>query len=52
MKSLEQTDKGINVAFTGGSNATFVLVVAADGFTSKTRSLILKSKFSMIAINS
>jgi len=41
VKSLEQTDKDINVTFTGGSKATFDLVVAADGSTSKTRSLIL-----------
>lgn len=38
---LEQTDKDINVTFTGGSKDTFDLVVAADGSTSKTRSLIL-----------
>lgn len=41
VKSLEQTDKAINVTFTGGSKDTFDVVVAADGSTSKTRSLIL-----------
>ncbi|CAF4137546.1 unnamed protein product [Adineta steineri] len=41
VKSLEQTNKDINVTFTGGSKDTFDLVVAADGSTSKTRSLIL-----------
>ena len=41
VKSLEQTDKDVNVTFTGGSKDTFDLVVAADGSTSKTRSLIL-----------
>lgn len=41
VKSLEQTDEGINVTFTGGSKGTFDLLVAADGSTSKTRSLIL-----------
>ena len=41
VKSLVQTDKDINVTFTGGSKDTFDLVVAADGSTSKTRSLIL-----------
>ena len=41
VKSLEQTDKDIHVTFTGGSKDTFDLVVAADGSTSKTRSLIL-----------
>ena len=41
VKSLEQTDKNINVTFTGGSKDTFDLVVAADGSTSKTRSMIL-----------
>lgn len=39
--SLEQTDNDINVTFTGGSTDKFDLVVAADGSTSKTRSLIL-----------
>ena len=41
VESLEQTDKDINVTFTGGTKDTFDLVVAADGSTSKTRSLIL-----------
>lgn len=41
VQSLEQTDEGINVTFTGGSKDTFDLLVAADGSTSKTRSLIL-----------
>ncbi|KAF4637677.1 hypothetical protein G7Y89_g398 [Cudoniella acicularis] len=41
VKILEQTDKDIHVTFTGGSKDTFDLVVAANGSTSKTRSLIL-----------
>lgn len=41
VKSLEQIDETVNVTFTGGSKDTFDLVVAADGSTSKTRSLIL-----------
>lgn len=41
VKSLEQTEKNLNVAFTGGSRDTFDLVVAADGSTSRTRSMIL-----------
>lgn len=41
VKSLEQTDRNINVSFTGGSKDTFDLVVAADGSTSKTRPLIM-----------
>ena len=41
VRSLEQTDKGINVTFTEGSHVTFDLVVAADGSTSKTRLLFL-----------
>ena len=41
VKSLEQTDKDVNVTFTGGSEETFDLIVAADGSTSKTRSMIL-----------
>lgn len=41
VKSLDQTEKDVNVTFTGGSKDTFDLVVAADGSTSKTRSLIL-----------
>ena len=41
VRSFEQTDKNINVTFTGGSRDSFDLLVAADGSTSKTRSLIL-----------
>lgn len=41
VKSLEQTDKSINVTFAGGLKDTFDLVVAADGSTSKTRPMIL-----------
>jgi len=41
VESLEQTEKGANVTFTGGSKDTFDLVVAADGSTSKTRTMIL-----------
>jgi len=41
IKSLEQTDKDINVTFNCGSKYTFDLVVAADGSSSKTRPLIL-----------
>ena len=41
VKSLEQTDRDINVTFIGGSKDKFDLVVAADGSTSKTRSMIL-----------
>jgi len=41
IKSLEQTDKDVNVTFAGGSKDTFDLVVAADGSTSRTRSMIL-----------
>ena len=41
IESLEQTDKHVNVAFTEGSKGIFDLVVAADGATSKTRSMIL-----------
>ncbi len=41
VKTLEQTGKDIKIAFTRGSKDTFNLVVAADGSTSKTRSLIL-----------
>jgi len=39
--SLDQTEKNVNVTFNGGSKDTFDLVVAADGSTSKTRSMIL-----------
>jgi len=41
VKSLKQTEKRVNVVFNGGSKDTFDLVVAADGSTSKTRSMIL-----------
>ena len=41
VKSLDQTDTGVNVTFTGGLKDTFDLVVAADGSTSKTRAMIL-----------
>ena len=41
VKSVQQTDKDINVTFAAGSKDTFDLVVAADGSTSKTRSMIL-----------
>jgi 2-polyprenyl-6-methoxyphenol hydroxylase-like FAD-dependent oxidoreductase len=41
VKSLEQTEKDVKVTFAGGSKDIFDLVVAADGSTSKTRSLIL-----------
>ncbi len=41
VESLEQTDQDVNVSFTEGSKDTFDLVVAADGSTSKTRSMIL-----------
>ncbi|KAL9064736.1 MAG: hypothetical protein Q9157_007725 [Trypethelium eluteriae] len=41
VKSLEQTDRDVNVTFTSGSKDKFHLVVAADGSTSKTRPLIL-----------
>ncbi|MCJ1334085.1 hypothetical protein MMC10_010792 [Thelotrema lepadinum] len=40
VKSLEQTDKCVNVTFNGGSKDTYDLVVGADGSTSKTRSMI------------
>ena len=44
IKSLEQREKNVNVTFTGGSKDTFDLVVAADGSTSRTRSMILDEK--------
>ena len=44
VKSLEQTEKKVNVTFTEGSQDTFDLVVAADGGTSKTRSMILNEQ--------
>lgn len=45
VKSLEQTEKGANVTFTSGSKGTFDLVVAADGSTSKTRTMILDDQY-------
>ncbi|MCJ1229841.1 hypothetical protein MMC12_006511 [Toensbergia leucococca] len=44
VESLEQTEKNVKVTFTGGSKAIFDLVVAADGGTSKTRSMILNKQ--------
>ncbi|MCJ1338997.1 hypothetical protein MMC09_004286 [Bachmanniomyces sp. S44760] len=44
IKSLEQTETGANVAFTGGSKDTYDLIVAADGSTSKTRTMILDNQ--------
>lgn len=41
VKSLEQTDKDINMTFTRESKDTFDLFVAVDGSASKTRSLTL-----------
>lgn len=41
IKSLDQTGEEVHVTFAGGSKDTFDLVVAADGSTSKTRSMIL-----------
>ena len=41
VESLEQTEKDVTVTFAGGSKDTFDLVVAADGGTSKIRSMIL-----------
>jgi 2-polyprenyl-6-methoxyphenol hydroxylase-like FAD-dependent oxidoreductase len=41
IKSLKQSEKAVDVSFTGGSQDTFDLVVAADGSTSRTRSMIL-----------
>jgi len=41
IESLEQADKDVNVTFAGGSKDRFDLVVAADGSTSRTRSMIL-----------
>ena len=39
--SLEQAGDGVNVTFDSGSKDNFDLVVAADGSTSKTRTMIL-----------
>jgi 2-polyprenyl-6-methoxyphenol hydroxylase-like FAD-dependent oxidoreductase len=44
IKSLEQKDKEVSVAFASGSKDTFDLVVAADGATSTTRAMILDEK--------
>ncbi|PQE23145.1 hypothetical protein CJF31_00006865 [Rutstroemia sp. NJR-2017a BVV2] len=44
IKSLEQKDKNVTVSFTGGSQDTYDLVVAADGSTSRTRSMFLDEK--------
>jgi 2-polyprenyl-6-methoxyphenol hydroxylase-like FAD-dependent oxidoreductase len=41
IKSLEQSEKDVDVSFTGGSQDTFDLVVAADGGISTTRPMIL-----------
>jgi len=41
IQSLEQTEKDVSVTFAGGSKERFDLVVAADGSTSRTRSMIL-----------
>jgi 2-polyprenyl-6-methoxyphenol hydroxylase-like FAD-dependent oxidoreductase len=41
VRSLEQTEKDVNVTFTGGRKDTFDLFVSADGSTSKTRPMIL-----------
>jgi len=42
IKSLNQAEKVVDVTFTGGSKETFDVVVATDGSTSKTRSMILE----------
>jgi 2-polyprenyl-6-methoxyphenol hydroxylase-like FAD-dependent oxidoreductase len=44
VKSLEQTDREVNVTFAQGSKDTFDLVVAADGAASKTRPMFLDEK--------
>ncbi|MCJ1314293.1 hypothetical protein MMC25_007973 [Agyrium rufum] len=41
IKSIEQTDQTAHVTFSKGSEETYDLVVAADGGTSRTRSMIL-----------
>lgn len=41
VKDLQQTSKNVHVTFASGSKETFDLVVAADGSTAATRSLIL-----------
>lgn len=41
IKNLEQADDHVDVTFAGGSKESFDLVVAADGSTSKTRSMFL-----------
>ena len=44
VKSLEQTDKDVNVTFANGSPRTFDVIVGADGSGSKTRSMILEEE--------
>ena len=44
IRSLEQTEKEVQVTFTGGSKDTFDLLVAADGGISKTREMILSKE--------
>jgi len=39
--SLEDTEKNVNVTFANGSKETYDIVVAADGSTSRTRSMFL-----------
>jgi len=41
VKSLQQNEKNVDVKFASGSSGTFDVVVAADGGTSKVRSMIL-----------
>ncbi|KAF7868440.1 hypothetical protein EAF04_004972 [Stromatinia cepivora] len=41
VKTLRQTEAGVDVTFNGGSKDTFDFVVGADGSTSKIRSMIL-----------
>jgi hypothetical protein len=50
IKSLEQTDKDINVTFTSGLKDTFDLVVGGGGSTSTIGRWFWTSKFSRIAI--
>lgn len=40
-ESFEETDTGVSVTFTDGSQNTYDLVIAADGLLSKTRNKIL-----------
>ncbi|QDS70145.1 hypothetical protein FKW77_005809 [Venturia effusa] len=44
VKSIEQTDTEVNVAFSNGSKDTYDLFVSADGANSKTRSMILDTE--------